>query len=315
MPLPYHPPGLWASPALRLFVDGGRRRHHRRPPPVRGAPAAVRLGSRGDRRLPELPRPGVRPGHEYHPLDLGLPEVGRGRTPRGQGSRRQQLLHLPGGQRATLHQLPRWLRLGRRIQFSDRTRVDCLVCHDSTGTYRKFPTLAGHVATEPKTFEGEVWQPPDLNLIARSVAKPSRDTCGACHSRLRLFRLDATVRPRPTARSRLEPPGPQAGEGVGRDLARTIHQSSTAAGDAPHPDPLEAVQVGKGQGVAGVELDRPLGPLGEAGWTGVPSCSRNGDRTTPMGRKVNRRGPRPFSGSGTGSGSGPGSGAISTPSR
>jgi octaheme c-type cytochrome (tetrathionate reductase family) len=67
------------------------------------------------------------------------------------------------------------------FDFSDRSKVDCLVCHDSTGTYRKFPTMAGHVATEPKTFEGEVWQPPDLNLIAQSVAKPSRDTCGACH--------------------------------------------------------------------------------------------------------------------------------------
>ncbi len=67
------------------------------------------------------------------------------------------------------------------FDFSDRSRVDCLVCHDTTGTYRKFPTLAGHVATEVRTFEGEVWQPPDLGVVARSVGRPGRDNCGACH--------------------------------------------------------------------------------------------------------------------------------------
>ncbi len=67
------------------------------------------------------------------------------------------------------------------FDFADRTKVDCLVCHDTTGTYRKFPTLAGHVNTEPMVFEGEVWEPPDLGHVARSVGRPSRDTCGACH--------------------------------------------------------------------------------------------------------------------------------------
>jgi octaheme c-type cytochrome (tetrathionate reductase family) len=67
------------------------------------------------------------------------------------------------------------------FDFSDRTLVDCLVCHDTTATYRKFPTMAGHVNTEPKTFEGQEWAPPDLGMIARSVGRPSRNNCGACH--------------------------------------------------------------------------------------------------------------------------------------
>jgi octaheme c-type cytochrome (tetrathionate reductase family) len=67
------------------------------------------------------------------------------------------------------------------FDFSDETRVDCLVCHDSTGTYRKFPTDAGHPAYETKIFAGKTWEPPDLGKIARKVARPTRENCGACH--------------------------------------------------------------------------------------------------------------------------------------
>ncbi len=35
------------------------------------------------------------------------------------------------------------------FDFSDATKVDCLVCHDQTGKYRKFPTGAGDPVYSP----------------------------------------------------------------------------------------------------------------------------------------------------------------------
>jgi cytochrome c peroxidase len=29
------------------------------------------------------------------------------------------------------------------FDFTDMTKIDCLVCHDTTGTYKKIPTAAG----------------------------------------------------------------------------------------------------------------------------------------------------------------------------
>lgn len=70
------------------------------------------------------------------------------------------------------------------FDFAAQQNVDCLVCHDTTGGYRKFPTGAGHPTYEAKEFppgSGNVWQPPDLARIARNVGPTSRETCGACH--------------------------------------------------------------------------------------------------------------------------------------
>lgn len=67
------------------------------------------------------------------------------------------------------------------FDFKDKTLVDCLACHDTTGTYKKFPTDAGHPNYEPKMFGGEEWPAPDLQKIAQNVGKPTRDTCGNCH--------------------------------------------------------------------------------------------------------------------------------------
>jgi octaheme c-type cytochrome (tetrathionate reductase family) len=67
------------------------------------------------------------------------------------------------------------------FDFTDESRVDCLVCHDGSGSYKKFPTDAGHPAYETKTFGGKTWEPPDLTAIAQSVRLPTRDNCGACH--------------------------------------------------------------------------------------------------------------------------------------
>lgn len=55
------------------------------------------------------------------------------------------------------------------------------MCHDTTGTYKKFPTLAGFPVSEPKEFGGKTWNPPDLAYVAQHVGKSSRANCGACH--------------------------------------------------------------------------------------------------------------------------------------
>jgi len=72
----------------------------------------------------------------------------------------------------------------QNFDFTDATKVDCLVCHDTTGTYQKFPTGAGHPVTEPKEFppgSGKMWLPPDLTMIAQNAGSTRRATCGACH--------------------------------------------------------------------------------------------------------------------------------------
>jgi len=56
------------------------------------------------------------------------------------------------------------------FDFTDMTKVDCLVCHDTTGTYKKIPTGAGMPVEEV-----------DLLNVARNVGEPSRQTCGTCH--------------------------------------------------------------------------------------------------------------------------------------
>lgn len=48
------------------------------------------------------------------------------------------------------------------------TDVDCLVCHDQSGQYRKGSA-------------GEVAEGVDLALAAQSVGRPTRENCGSCH--------------------------------------------------------------------------------------------------------------------------------------
>ena len=67
------------------------------------------------------------------------------------------------------------------FDFSNPENIDCLVCHDQTGLYKKFPTGAGHPAYENQEWEGKIWEPLDLAGIVRSVGKASRRTCGTCH--------------------------------------------------------------------------------------------------------------------------------------
>ena len=56
------------------------------------------------------------------------------------------------------------------FDFDDPTRVDCLVCHDNSGTYLKKFRGAG---VPDETV--------DLLEVARSVGMPLRQNCGSCH--------------------------------------------------------------------------------------------------------------------------------------
>ena len=59
----------------------------------------------------------------------------------------------------------------QNFDFNDMTQIDCLVCHDTTGTYKKSPAGAGF----PK-------EDVDLVKVAKNVGRPSRNTCGMnCH--------------------------------------------------------------------------------------------------------------------------------------
>ena len=70
------------------------------------------------------------------------------------------------------------------FDFSSEENVDCLVCHDTTDTYKKFPTGAGHPNYEEKVFpkgSKKVWKVADLSKVAQNVGKTRRENCGACH--------------------------------------------------------------------------------------------------------------------------------------
>lgn len=58
----------------------------------------------------------------------------------------------------------------KSFDFTSVGAMDCLICHDTTGTYKKGPKTAG--APDPTV---------DLQLVAKNVGKPSRANCGKCH--------------------------------------------------------------------------------------------------------------------------------------
>ncbi|WP_412480379.1 tetrathionate reductase family octaheme c-type cytochrome [Azonexus sp. IMCC34839] len=70
------------------------------------------------------------------------------------------------------------------FDFSVEENVDCLACHDTTGSYKKLPGLAGHPPvkdTEAPPGSGKIVKGIDLTKVAQKVGKTSRDTCGSCH--------------------------------------------------------------------------------------------------------------------------------------
>jgi octaheme c-type cytochrome (tetrathionate reductase family) len=74
----------------------------------------------------------------------------------------------------------------RQPMPDDPTKVDCLVCHDTSGQYAKQDNLAGNPPLDPvkegsKTITGAVATPVDLVKSALSVGMPTRENCGNCH--------------------------------------------------------------------------------------------------------------------------------------
>jgi octaheme c-type cytochrome (tetrathionate reductase family) len=64
------------------------------------------------------------------------------------------------------------------FDFSNEENIDCLVCHDRTGTYYKTPPTTGNKACSIM-FEGK--KPIQWAKVAQSVGKPGRENCGGCH--------------------------------------------------------------------------------------------------------------------------------------
>jgi len=69
------------------------------------------------------------------------------------------------------------------FDFKSQENVDCLICHDTSGNYKKLPNggLPPVKDTESTPGSGKIVKAIDLAKIAQKVGKTSRDTCGACH--------------------------------------------------------------------------------------------------------------------------------------
>ncbi|OGT89097.1 MAG: cytochrome C [Gammaproteobacteria bacterium RIFOXYA12_FULL_61_12] len=71
------------------------------------------------------------------------------------------------------------------FDFTSEVNVDCLACHDTTGSYKKPAGNAGNpVVGEPMEMppgSGKMVKPVDLTKVAQKVGKTSRDNCGNCH--------------------------------------------------------------------------------------------------------------------------------------
>ncbi|WP_297087203.1 tetrathionate reductase family octaheme c-type cytochrome [uncultured Draconibacterium sp.] len=56
------------------------------------------------------------------------------------------------------------------FDFNEPKNIDCLVCHDNSGTYEKGKGAAGYPAASV-----------NLSYVARNVGSPKRENCGVCH--------------------------------------------------------------------------------------------------------------------------------------
>ncbi|HPE81944.1 MAG TPA: tetrathionate reductase family octaheme c-type cytochrome [Gammaproteobacteria bacterium] len=66
----------------------------------------------------------------------------------------------------------------RTYDFSNQDNIDCLICHESTGTYYKTPPTRGNQACEVMFTDKPAI---DLTKVAQSVTLPGRNNCGTCH--------------------------------------------------------------------------------------------------------------------------------------
>ncbi len=70
------------------------------------------------------------------------------------------------------------------FDFTDTSNIDCLICHDSTGIYKKHPSASGGGGLPAMMIDGEltVVDFTDLQDVAYGVAVPTRANCLACHA-------------------------------------------------------------------------------------------------------------------------------------
>ena len=64
------------------------------------------------------------------------------------------------------------------FDFSNQENIDCVVCHDRSGTYYRKPNTRGNKACSIM-FEGK--QPIQWEKVAQSAGLPARENCGGCH--------------------------------------------------------------------------------------------------------------------------------------
>ncbi|MBI5920284.1 MAG: tetrathionate reductase family octaheme c-type cytochrome [Betaproteobacteria bacterium] len=71
-----------------------------------------------------------------------------------------------------------------KFDFTVEENVDCLVCHDATGKYKKPSGFAGLPVTKDTEFppgSGKIVRGINLKEIAMKVGPSRRTTCGGCH--------------------------------------------------------------------------------------------------------------------------------------
>ena len=51
------------------------------------------------------------------------------------------------------------------FDFTDNTKIDCLICHDKTGTYKKFPSGAGYPVTKKLFSVEKLFTNPIMNTL------------------------------------------------------------------------------------------------------------------------------------------------------
>ncbi|MBT3028291.1 MAG: tetrathionate reductase family octaheme c-type cytochrome [Candidatus Thiodiazotropha sp. (ex Ctena orbiculata)] len=64
------------------------------------------------------------------------------------------------------------------FDFDDENNIDCLVCHDRTGTYYRVPNSMGNKACAVMFQDRE---PIQWAKVAQNIGKPGRENCGSCH--------------------------------------------------------------------------------------------------------------------------------------
>ncbi len=69
------------------------------------------------------------------------------------------------------------------FDFESTDSVDCLICHDTTNTYRKHPNANGGGGPPSMMVEGvdTVVTAEELQNVAYNVGQPNRKNCGFCH--------------------------------------------------------------------------------------------------------------------------------------